>query len=205
MKAKTKGADASHHKSCGCLVLRRHGHRFSFQQLELWAISDDKRVKEKTGIIFFKASSLLYRYHVREPEYLKRSMIWSFTNRTIFQFINSEHRWTDHTGDRSFSTDVVWINTVLWTSANHGPLDYENPNVVKCQKRVQRFNCSSCVCVVQKTSSSLLPASLHFSTLQIHTETRNVVGSENTQRNIQSNPYIIPMQKPELWINSLKL
>lgn len=48
---KTKGADASHHKSRRCLVLRSHGHRFSFQQLKLGAISHNSRAKVKIDII----------------------------------------------------------------------------------------------------------------------------------------------------------
>lgn len=55
---KTKGADASHHKSRGCLVLRSHGHCFGFQQLVFGAMLHDSGAKVKLDIIFSCRHSL---------------------------------------------------------------------------------------------------------------------------------------------------
>lgn len=129
---KTKGADASHHKSRRCLVLRSHGHRFSFQQLELGAISHDSRAKVKFDIIFNFCHSW-GQYHVREPEYLKWRMIRAFANLWNFQFINSEHAGEDNTGERSFSTGVC-LYQACWASTSHRRRDTDIQMEIKTEK-----------------------------------------------------------------------
>lgn len=104
-------------------------------------------------------------------------MIWSFTNRWSFQFINSVHAWTDDTaGDCSFSTDV--LHRVHRASAIHRRPDYRDRKIQKT-KRVQRFNFSSCrMCVVQGNIQSPPASLLHFtsplcrSTLKQETDIR---------------------------------